>query len=239
LPSGGNYGIIGPVAEPAILCLETSTPRASIAILRGTNVLFEAAFTSDRSHNATLFEPLEQALKVLPSGEKLGAVVVGTGPGSYSGTRVGIAAAQGVAMIHGCPAVGVSSLSAVPMESAAAAVAIGDARRGSAWWTLVESGTPVADPQLLPVTELERILIARLEQDCHLFSLEPVDRIGLSGTLTGKVSTGIPDAIGVGRAWQALSAEMRRELEATPVQPVYLRPPHITEAKGGHPLVGR
>ncbi|MDB6078974.1 MAG: peptidase glycoprotease [Akkermansiaceae bacterium] len=226
--------MIGLVAQPAILCLETSTPRASIAILRGGDVLFEASFTSDRSHNATLFEPLQEALQVLGEGERLGVVVVGTGPGSYSGTRVGIAAAQGVAMVHGCPAAGISSLAAVPLESAPAeALAIGDARRGSAWWTTVEVGKPVAEPKLLPVSELLEILTSGRP----VFSLESVSKLGLPPEWLENVMVGVPDAIGVGRAWQALSPDVRREFESLPVQPVYLRPPHITEAKGGHPLV--
>ena len=53
-------------------------------------------FQSDRNHNAMLFEPLSDLLANGGANE-VGLVLVGSGPGSYSGTRVGIAAAQGVA----------------------------------------------------------------------------------------------------------------------------------------------
>jgi tRNA threonylcarbamoyladenosine biosynthesis protein TsaB len=233
LPNGGIYRIIGPVAEPAILCLETSTPRASIAILRGRDVLFEAAFTSDRSHNAGLFHPLQEALKVLPEGEKLATVIVGTGPGSYSGTRVGIAAAQGVAMVHGCPAVGISSLAAVAcLDFSQEALAIGDARRGSAWWVKVEAGKIVDAPELLPTVELAGVLAQ--SSGLPVFTLEHPGSLGLSQAVILEE----PDAVRLGQAWLQLADSDREALLASPPQPVYLQPPHITEAKGGHPLVG-
>lgn len=52
-----------------------------------------------------VFNAIENLLGEL--GElKLDLVIVGTGPGSYSGTRIGIAVGQGVALAHNCPAVG-------------------------------------------------------------------------------------------------------------------------------------
>ncbi|MGC4013199.1 MAG: hypothetical protein QM755_01595 [Luteolibacter sp.] len=66
----------------------------------------EREFCSDRSHNAVLLGPLGELMAGL-SPEDIGLVLVGSGPGSYSGTRVGIAAAQGVALAAGCPVVAV------------------------------------------------------------------------------------------------------------------------------------
>jgi len=224
------------VAEPVILCLETSTPRASVALLRGAEVLFEAAFTSDRSHNSGLFAPLQEALASLLDGEPLACVVVGTGPGSYSGTRVGIAAAQGVAMVHGCPAVGLSSLAAVPL-AAFPALAVGDARRGTFWWAWVKPGKAVPEPDLGSVEELERVLVPQLDYHLPAFSLESLEKSGLDAALRNRVELLMPDATLLGRAWQALNPAEQEILAVLPPQPVYLRPPHITEAKGGHPLV--
>ena len=50
--------MLGGVPEPARLFIESSTPRASLALLRGRAVVFEESFTGDRSHNALLFAPL-------------------------------------------------------------------------------------------------------------------------------------------------------------------------------------
>ena len=96
------------------LILETSTPNASLATTEPGGRIEQREFTSDRSHNAVLFSPLKELLDTRETLE-IGLVLVGSGPGSYSGTRVGIAAAQGVAIACGCPAVAVPSILAVPI----------------------------------------------------------------------------------------------------------------------------
>ena len=215
--------------DPARLFIESSTPRASLALLRGSTVVWEESFTGDRSHNALLFAPLERALACLKDGEKLAEVVIGTGPGSYSGTRVGIAAGQGVAMVHGCPAVGLCSLLAVPAAGSGRSLAIGDARRGSAWRAVIEDGLLVREPELCAAAELEA--------EAKMFSLESVAKIGLPEEFLARVLLETPDAPRLAAAWLRLPEEERQRLALLPPQPVYLRPPHITEAKGGHPLL--
>lgn len=210
---------------PTLLALETTTPRASLALLRDGERVFAGGFESDRDHNSLLFAPLEEALACLGD-ERLDEVVIGTGPGSYSGTRVGIAAGQGVALVHDCPAVGLSSLLATGIDDG---VAIGDARRGSAWWTRI--GDRLPQPQLIAVGELETVL----RDAPRVFSFEDVGRLGMDGSIL--VTRQTPTAEALGRAWLGLSEEQRRELRALPPQPAYLRPPHVTKAKSGHPLL--
>jgi tRNA threonylcarbamoyladenosine biosynthesis protein TsaB len=229
--------MLGGVPEPARLFIESSTPRASLALLRGNEVAFEASFTGDRSHNALLFDPLQRALALLEGGEKLEAVVIGTGPGSYSGTRVGIAAGQGVALVHGCPAVGLSSLLAVPAAAGGKALAIGDARRGSAWRVGIEGGGLLGEPELCPAAALEAEVGAAMDSGVAVFSLESVVRLGLAPDLAVRITVEQPEAQRLAAAWLGLSGVEVARLSALPPQPVYLRPPHITEAKGGHPLL--
>ncbi|MFC7339126.1 tRNA (adenosine(37)-N6)-threonylcarbamoyltransferase complex dimerization subunit type 1 TsaB [Haloferula chungangensis] len=211
---------------PLILAIESSTPRASLALLRDSTVIFESGFESDRNHNSMLFEPLQQAIAAL-DGAALEAVVIGTGPGSYSGTRVGIAAGQGVAMVHGCPAVGLSSLLATGISSG---VAIGDARRGSAWWADVRPGE-VPQPEMLATAELA----GKIAGSAPVFSFEETQSLGLPAELA--VQKCWPTAVHLAEAWRVMPDEVKRELATLPPQPAYLRPPHITEAKKGHPLL--
>ncbi|MCW1922578.1 tRNA (adenosine(37)-N6)-threonylcarbamoyltransferase complex dimerization subunit type 1 TsaB [Luteolibacter arcticus] len=217
--------------DAARLFIESSTPRASLALLRGSEVVFEETFTGDRSHNALLFAPLERALAGLEPGQSLAEVVIGTGPGSYSGTRVGIAAGQGVALVHRCPAVGLSSLLAVP-SAKPGALAVGDARRGSAW----RAGFG-GEPELCGVEELTEEIRGVLKGGAAVFSLEPVGKVGLPEELAAEVLLEQPTAALLAKAWLARSSEERLKLAALPVQPAYLRPPHVTVAKGGHPLL--
>ena len=229
--------MLGGVPDAIRLFIESSTARASLALLRGSEVLFEDAFTGDRSHNALLFAPLSRTLECLPAGEKLAAVVVGTGPGSYSGTRVGIAAGQGVAMVHGCPAIGLSSLLAVPPAFGGNALAVGDARRGAVWRVATEAVRQGAEPELCGVEELATEIRSILDSGGVAFSLEPVGRIGLPEDLAAAVRLEHPDALHLARAWRNLAEEEQKRLESLPPQPAYLRPPHVTEAKPGHPLL--
>lgn len=209
-----------------ILAIESSTQHASLALLRDSAIIFDSDFESDRNHNSMLFDPLQQAIGEL-DGETLDAVIIGTGPGSYSGTRVGIAAGQGVAMVHDCPAVGISSLLAVGISSG---VAIGDARRGSAWWTEIKVGD-LPQPELLPTAELAE-KIAGWE---GVFSFEETKSLALPKEIA--VQKCWPTAVHLAEAWLALPDEMKNELTSVPPQPAYLRPPHITAAKKGHPLL--
>nr|WP_246418134.1 tRNA (adenosine(37)-N6)-threonylcarbamoyltransferase complex dimerization subunit type 1 TsaB [Haloferula luteola] len=208
-----------------MLTIESSTNRASLALFRDSECVFEDAFESDRNHNALLFAPLEKALALL-AGESLTEVVIGTGPGSYSGTRVGIAAGQGVALVHACPAIGLSSLLATSVTEG---VAIGDARRGSAWWAAI--GTALPEPELIDPHELAE----RLQSAENVFSFENVTRLGLPKNL--EIAHLHPTAAALGRAWFDLDDDARRSLRTLPPQPAYLRPPHITVAKKGHPLL--
>lgn len=224
--------MLGGVTEAAQLFLETSTPRASLVLMRGSEVVFEESFRGDRSHNALLFAPLERALVCLAEGERLAEVVVGTGPGSYSGTRVGIAAGQGVALVHGCPAVGLSSLLAV--AAVPGALAVGDARRGSGWRMRIGGAR---EPELCGVEELAVDIAATLAEGRPVFSIEPVTGLGLPEELAERVLLGQPEARGMARVWQAMDEEERQGWRAMLLRPAYLRPPHVTEAKAGHPLL--
>ena len=140
------------------LVIETSTPRASLATIGPGGHLEQREFTSDRSHNAVLLAPLQELLDGR-GGVETGLVLVGSGPGSYSGTRVGIAAAQGVAIACGCPAVAVPSILAVPSaHGGAPCLAIGDARRGSFWTARMENSRLLAGPGLTDASGLEVIV---------------------------------------------------------------------------------
>lgn len=206
-----------------VLAIECSTPRASLAVVRDGVSVFEGAFESDRHHNALLFEPLQQAIEALEGG-RIDEIVVGTGPGSYSGTRVGIAAGQGVGLVHGCPVVGLSSLLALGLEEG---LVVGDARRGSAWWVRLGAGLP--EPQLVDHGELAMVI------DGPTHALEDLTALGLPDEIELRQVT--PTARALAEAWLALDEEARGRLRSEPPQPAYLRPPHITKSKKGHPLL--
>lgn len=209
------------------LVIETSTPSASVALVHADGRIESRAFRSDRSHNAMLFPPLKELL----AGVEVGLVLVGSGPGSYSGTRVGIAAAQGVAMAMNCPAVAVPSLLAVAAaEDGAACLAIGDARRGSYWTARVEALTLREAPTLCGAEELADAVAAALRDGVAVFSFEETGRFPL-GENAGRADVVTPDATRLWKAWLAADDGAKQAWSAEIPQPIYLKPPHITPGR--------
>lgn len=212
------------------LIFETSTPHASIARLKmdGTAVIRE--FQSDRNHNAMLFRPLEELMRM--EGPPVDLVLVGSGPGSYSGTRVGIAAAQGVAIALGCPAMAVPSIVAVPSaDGGAKCLAIGDARRGAYWWAWVEDFQMHGDPTLGNAAELLDFVREAAESGNPVFAFEEPERFPLPSELIGVIKTEFPDALRLWHAWQSAGDDCRKQWSCQVPQPIYLKPPHITPGK--------
>ncbi len=98
----------------ALLALDTSDRTAGVAVLVGGRVAAEYVETSAYRHSERLFALIDEALRGagLARGE-LDALAVTTGPGSFTGLRVGLATAKGLAFALGLPVVGVSTLEAL------------------------------------------------------------------------------------------------------------------------------
>jgi len=202
-----------------LLAIESSTRLGSIALLDAAGApLFEESFASDRRHNVDLFAPLEKAVKIL-GGASLAMVVVGCGPGSYTGVRIGLAAADGLALGYGTRMVSLSSLLA--LSDADDFDVVGDARRGSFYLASIRKGRMVGPPELLPIDSLEK----RLESLCQL--VLTADETPLHPALTPAT----PHAIRLGRRWLALEESERQQLMQVPCEPIYLRPPQVTTPK--------
>jgi len=211
----------------ATLVIECSTPKATIALVDGGNVT-QREFTSDRNHNAMLFEPLQELLKGRPQLER---VLVGSGPGSYSGTRVGIAAAQGVGLALGCPVIAVPSILAVPpADGGRSCLAIGDARRGSYWTSMIKGHALEQEPQLCGPDDLSKIITTAAQQGAPVFAFEEAKQFPV-GEMQSLISLEFPDATRLWLAWAAASAQQQAVWQAEVAQPIYLKPPHITPGK--------
>ena len=97
-----------------LLAIDTATRIASLALHDGAQVRYEATWEAGRRHTVQLAPRLLAALADLGAGpEDLTGVAVTTGPGSFTGLRVGMALAKGLAMARGLPLVGVPTLDVV------------------------------------------------------------------------------------------------------------------------------
>ena len=93
-----------------VLAIETSSDSASIALWQGETLLASEGFASKRSLSADLFPALAKMLK---DAQEVQLIVVGLGPGSYAGVRIGIAAALGLQAVWDCELVGIPSAAAM------------------------------------------------------------------------------------------------------------------------------
>jgi tRNA threonylcarbamoyladenosine biosynthesis protein TsaB len=93
-----------------ILALDTSTDWAGVALTDG-NGLAELNWTAGRQQTTQVMPEVQWLLDTMEVGAgDLGAVTVATGPGSFSGLRVGMAIASGLAIATGIPVIGVSTI---------------------------------------------------------------------------------------------------------------------------------
>lgn len=101
-----------------ILAFETSAKAASVAILEEDKLLGESYLNCGQTHSRTLMKLAEELLSVCElTAEDITAVACAAGPGSFTGVRIGTAAAKGFAWGRELPCVGVSTLEAMAQQA--------------------------------------------------------------------------------------------------------------------------
>ena len=201
------------------LALDLSTAHGCIAVVRGDAVLFQSSFQSERSHNAQVFAPLRDALTA--AGNDLAGIVIGNGPGSYTGVRIAIAAAQGIALSRNVWCAGWSSLTAPDIDAPANYHIIGDARRQSFYLARVENG------RLLPDLEIVSTEAASERTAAGLWlTFDSKPPLNLPNLVLAK-----PSATRLAQAVQSLSPDELAEVIAQPLIPHYLAEAFITMPK--------
>ncbi len=219
-----------------ILALETATAACSVALASADGALLaERVELEGPAHTRVLLRQVHEVLEEAGVGaDDVGTVLVGLGPGAFTGLRIGVATARGLALAGDARLGGVPSSTALALalaaspegEAAERFVPLIDARRREVFAACYERGaggvrarTPLA---AVPADDLERYLGqfpgAVVGGDGAVVYAERVPR---SATVAGDVVA--PTAAMVLRAW-LLGAADRRECPGT-VLPVYGREP--------------
>jgi tRNA threonylcarbamoyladenosine biosynthesis protein TsaB len=230
------------------LCLDTSTPTARVAILDGgapttEAVRFAAEATADRhaGHLLPLCAEALRAVGVAPAA--LAGIACGGGPGSFTGLRVGLSVAKGLALPTGVPLYVVSSLEALALDilgmptrtadaSPITAVPCLDAGKGEIYVAAYVADLERSIREVAPcarvtpaafapwVAGLARPLVAGNGAARHREALRRSDIVDVAG----------PTAVSVGRL--ALLQRARGEAaDLASAVPFYGRPPDITAKK--------
>ncbi|ULE33765.1 tRNA (adenosine(37)-N6)-threonylcarbamoyltransferase complex dimerization subunit type 1 TsaB [Mycobacterium sp. IDR2000157661] len=135
--------------DTIVLAIDTATPAvtAGVVVLDGLQVLAERVTVDARAHAEQLTPNAVGALADAGiSVSELGAVVVGCGPGPFTGLRVGMASAAAYGHALGLPVHGVCSLDAIGVETVGEALVVTDARRREVYWARYRDGVRTAGP---------------------------------------------------------------------------------------------
>jgi tRNA threonylcarbamoyladenosine biosynthesis protein TsaB len=212
----------------AVVALETSARPASVAVESRGRVL-EVVLDPARAHASDLLPALDRLLREagVPPRE-VRAVLVGTGPGSYTGLRVGVATALGIARASGAALRGVPSGETVAwaeLGEGEVASVLSDARSGelylAAYARLAAEVEVLLAPRALPPAVARAALLDRGPVFADATS---ADAAGLTPAQRARVRTGVAP-----RAGALLALGSRRLVALGPqrpeeVAPLYLRP---------------
>ena len=169
-----------------LLCFETSAKSASVALFDGDRLLGESYQNTGLTHSQTLMVMAEDLLKQCGlTAQDVTDVAVAAGPGSFTGVRIGVAAAKGFAWGKEIPCHGVSTLEAMALGLGiyeGYVCPVMDARRNQVYNALFY----VKNGEITRVKEDRAISLADLKEE--LSSLDaPVFLVGDGSIVTHKV----------------------------------------------------
>jgi tRNA threonylcarbamoyl adenosine modification protein YeaZ len=143
------------------LAIDTATSRTIVGVVNNGITVFEEFHEGATDHGKAISELVAKALKatVIPD-----QVVIGMGPGPFTGLRVGITFAQSFALARSIPWIGVCSLDAIRIDSTTNdlgtdeyTVAI-DARRKQMYWASYKAGVRIKGPSVDKPEDIEQFI---------------------------------------------------------------------------------
>lgn len=145
-----------------LLAVDTSTRYVGVALYNGDLVISEEVWTSRDYHTVELAPAIDHMMARAGIGmEDLRAIAVATGPGSFTGLRIGMAFAKGICLGRHLPLIGVPTLdvmaAAQPLEDLPLVIALraGRGRLAVGWYRAVSGNwQPGGDIELLTVQKL-------------------------------------------------------------------------------------
>ena len=198
-----------------VLAIDTCLFACSVAVVDGERVLARRVEPMSRGHQERLAPLVQEAMVEAGLGfDKLERIGVTVGPGSFTGLRVGLAFAKGLASALSIPAVGVGALEALAEPERGNVVAVLDAKRGHVYLQAFSGGAQVSAPDALPI-ETAAARVAEFAPD----TLIGTGAALLAGVRPGVrvIEADVTDPVAVARL-----AALRSPV---PPRPLYLRAP--------------
>ena len=209
-----------------LLSVDSSAVTASAALSKNGNIIKSELINKGLTHSETLL-PLIQSVMGEYKYNKLNAIAVTAGPGSFTGVRIGVATVKGLAFANNTPCIPVSTLEAIAynfIDENAVICAVMDARRMQFYNALfkAENGriTRLCEDRAISVDELrkelegfDKVIIAGDGAELCFHN------IGLDNAVLAEDDKRYQNGAGVARAAQGKLA-----VSASDLRPVYLRP---------------
>lgn len=141
---------------PLILAFDTSAAQCAAALCLGARILAARTEPMAQGQAERLLPMIEELLvEADRSWSALDALAVCTGPGNFTGVRIAVAAARGLALALGRPAIGVTRFQALAAERAGLVLVTLDARRGSVFAQDFEDGRPLGPAVMTEIAALD------------------------------------------------------------------------------------
>jgi len=215
------------------LSIDTASELASVALSEEGALVAESTWRCRRNHSVELLPSVDRLL-VQASADKtsLSAIFVSIGPGMYTGLRVGIATAKGLARALSLPLVGVGRLELDAYSHSAfpgTVVAVHRAGRGELAWASYAGGPwrEVEPPQLSKPEELPLrlsgtvLVVGEVDEKLREALLASLPNVGVAPACASVRRAGTLAALGYERMASGAASEPAL------LRPVYLRPPAI------------
>lgn len=219
-----------------LLALDTATPAVTVALHDGERVVAQSLQVDARRHGELLAPGIEAVLRdVGATPRDLTDVAVGTGPGPFTGLRVGLVTARTMAAALGLPAHGLCSLDALATRAVDDGSAPGsflvatDARRREVYWAAYEvvDGAPrrVDGPHVALPADVPRAGRVVVGRGASLYADVLGEPVGPLDPSAGALAGAVVRALATGA-------------DLSDVQPRYLRRPDVHESGGRKSVLG-
>lgn len=213
---------------------DTATDDTVVGALDGDRTVFEFVGSPRQgarpTHSAELMPAIEQAADALGGWDRVERLVVGVGPGTFTGLRIGIATAQGIRLASGVDVVPVSTLAAlaasIEVPSDAVRVPVLDARREEVFVAAYRaSGEQLVEPSVGPPAEIFESVAASVSGAVAAGSGAIRFRSDLEAAGLESVGTDPADNRLSGGALCRVGRDLRPSPNKEPIEPIYLRAP--------------
>ena len=143
-----------PLNPPIILAFDTSTAHCAVALLSGDTVLARKVEEMGKGQAERLMPLIEETLADADvSWSDLDAIGVGIGPGNFTGVRISVSTARGIALGLDKPAIGVTLFDALAFGTQGEVRVTLDGRRNQIFWQDFIDGVAVGAPEMTDIYE--------------------------------------------------------------------------------------